>query len=328
LLPTGLLPTASFSQIPGLPSSTLDLAPPATSFGPGFSTIPPVPTTTASFITDDIDTISFVLATEEALGGIAADAVTTPPPPAPTSSSSSNTTVPTPSPTNVKATTTFPSASGSSTLATPMTIASGAVFDGNLTRFGRGIACTGQNEGGDADAVFLLEDGATLRNAIIGADQAEGVHCLGSCTIENVWWEDVCEDALTLKQESGVSRVIGGGARGADDKVIQHNGGGTVEITGFYVEDFGKLYRSCGNCDEQHERHVVLDGVVAKRGKSSLVGINSNFGDTATITKSCITETKTVCTEFEGNDMGDEPRKIGEGISERCRYTEESIAQC
>ncbi|KAF2249607.1 polysaccharide lyase family 3 protein [Trematosphaeria pertusa] len=34
--------------------------------------------------------------------------------------------------------------------------------------------------------------------------------------------------------------VIGGDPEGADDKVIQHNGGGTSV---FYVEYFGKLYR-------------------------------------------------------------------------------------
>lgn len=39
---------------------------------------------------------------------------------------------------------------------------------------------------GDADAVFLLEKGATLRNVIIGKNQMEGVHCLGPCTLEFV----------------------------------------------------------------------------------------------------------------------------------------------
>lgn len=34
-----------------------------------------------------------------------------------------------------------------------------------------------QSEGGDSDAVFLLKDGATLKNVIIGKDQSEGVHC-------------------------------------------------------------------------------------------------------------------------------------------------------
>jgi hypothetical protein len=51
---------------------------------------------------------------------------------------------------------------------------------------------------GDADAVFLLESGATLQNVIIGKNQQEGVHCLGPCTLRFVWFEDVCEDAITV----------------------------------------------------------------------------------------------------------------------------------
>ncbi|KAG3231320.1 hypothetical protein PI124_g23586 [Phytophthora idaei] len=97
----------------------------------------------------------------------------------------------------------------------------------------------------------MVEPGATLKNVIIGKDQMEGVHCEQSgCTIQNVWWEDVCEDALSIKggSASSVTKVIGGGARSADDKVIQHNGLGTVSIEGFYAQDFGKLYRSCGTC--------------------------------------------------------------------------------
>lgn len=86
-------------------------------------------------------------------------------------------------------------------------------FDGGYKTYGRGVSCTGQAEGGNDDAVFLLEDGATLKNVIIGEDQIEGVHCLGSCTIENVWWTAVCEDALTFKGD-GDATVTGGGARG------------------------------------------------------------------------------------------------------------------
>jgi hypothetical protein len=46
-------------------------------------------------------------------------------------------------------------------------------------KYDRGTPCGGQGEGGEADTVFVLEDGATLRNVIIGADQGEGVYCLG-----------------------------------------------------------------------------------------------------------------------------------------------------
>lgn len=88
-----------------------------------------------------------------------------------------------------------------------------------------------------------------MRNVIIGKNQAEGVHCNGHCTLEFVWWEDVCEDALTVKNDKpgAHSWVIGGGAYHAADKIIQHNGCGTINIINFYAENYGKLYRSCGN---------------------------------------------------------------------------------
>ncbi|KAH9078787.1 hypothetical protein Ae201684P_019861 [Aphanomyces euteiches] len=88
------------------------------------------------------------------------------------------------------------------------------------------VACTGQTEGGKDTAVFWVENGGTLKNVIIGKNQVEGVHCEDhGCTIENVWWDDVCEDALSIKggSASSVSKIIGGGARSADDKIIQHN---------------------------------------------------------------------------------------------------------
>lgn len=97
--------------------------------------------------------------------------------------------------------------------------------------------------------MFILQPGATLSNVIIGAGQAEGVHCRGTCTLNNVWWADVCEDALTLEQPSGTSYVNGGGAFKADDKIIQFNGRGTIKVKNFYANDYGKLVRSCGNCD-------------------------------------------------------------------------------
>ena len=58
-------------------------------------------------------------------------------------------------------------------------------FDGGMKTYGRGVKCGGQAEGGSKDAVFQIANGGTLKNVIIGADQNEGVHCLGSCTIES-----------------------------------------------------------------------------------------------------------------------------------------------
>jgi len=125
-----------------------------------------------------------------------------------------------------------PKATGTKSLSAPQYLKKGQVFDAKWVRYDRGVKCSGQSEGGEKDAVFVLEDGATLRNVVIGANQKEGVHCLGACNLEFVWFEDVCEDAISIKG-SGTANIIGGGAYKAADKVIQHNGCGHVNIVNF-----------------------------------------------------------------------------------------------
>ncbi|KAH9907757.1 pectate lyase-domain-containing protein [Xylariomycetidae sp. FL2044] len=221
----------------------------------------------------------------------------------------------------------MPASSGSSALSDVMTIASGETFDGGMVAYDRGVSCT-EGEGGDSDAVFQIENGGTLKNVIIGPNQIEGVHCQGSCTIENVWWSAVCEDAFSVKnQDAGETTYItGGGAFGAEDKVIQHNGAGTVSVSGFTVDDFGKLYRSCGNCDTMYERQVVMDGITASSG-SQLCGINSNYGDSCTITDSAVSDVDDVCVTYTGNDTGDEPEENGSGPDGTyCIYDESDVS--
>ncbi|KAI1264595.1 pectate lyase [Xylariaceae sp. FL1019] len=208
-------------------------------------------------------------------------------------------------------TTTLPQSSGAVSSSAPITI-SGS-FDGGMKMYDRSPkVCQEQTETGEDDAMFVLEDGATLSNVIIGPNQAEGVHCRGTCTLNNVWWSDVCEDALTLLQDSGTSYVNGGGAFKADDKIIQFNGFGTVQVKNFYANDYGKVVRSCGNCSNNGgARHIVIDGVVAVDG-GVLCGINTNYGDTCSITDSCQDDGKN-CARYTGNNDGDEPPEIGTG---------------
>ncbi|KAF8150600.1 pectate lyase C [Crassisporium funariophilum] len=226
------------------------------------------------------------------------------------------------------ATNVFPTPPTTSHLSQPITVKAGTTFTPPqaYTRYDRGSgACNDQAEGGDADAVFLLEEGATLSRVVIGKDQAEGVHCLGSCTLNYVFFEDVCEDAITIKQTSGTSRINYGGAKGASDKVVQHNGGGKVIINSFYVENFGKLYRSCGNCGTQYKRAVEINDCWAVSG-TNLVGINSNYGDTAKIRNTKVSSVSTICQRFNGNNNGGEPTKAGSGPdSQYCLYTAADI---
>ena len=91
---------------------------------------------------------------------------------------------------------------------TVIEVGAGEVFDGGWAKYDRGSgACNNQNEGDSDDAVFLLHAGATLRNVIIGKDQSEGVHCKGHYTLEFVWFEDVCEDAISIVSVSILASV-------------------------------------------------------------------------------------------------------------------------
>ncbi|RLN37269.1 hypothetical protein BBI17_009984, partial [Phytophthora kernoviae] len=102
---------------------------------------------------------------------------------------------------------TWPTSTGSVQYSEAYTVKAGEIFDGKMQTFERSdVTCEGQTESGKDTAVFLVEAGGTLKNAIIGKNQMEGVHCDDSdCTIENVWWDDVCEDALSIKGGSASS---------------------------------------------------------------------------------------------------------------------------
>lgn len=154
----------------------------------------------------------------------------------------------------------------------------GSTFDGQNRRYN----LSGGSQAEGQPPLFDLEEGATIRNVVIGSLAADGIHCLGNCLIENVWWEDIGEDAATaLGPETTVMRVNCGGAFNGDDKTFQHNGRGTVHISNFIVTESGKLYRSCGDCTGNGgPRHVIVENVHTIN-VDTLVGINKNFGDTA-----------------------------------------------
>lgn len=72
------------------------------------------------------------------------------------------------------------------------------------------------------------------------------------------------------------------------------------------------MYRSCGNCDTSEARHVIITDCTAVNG-DLIAGINTNFGDTATITSLEATGVEAVCERFEGVEQGSEPSSIGVG---------------
>ncbi|KAL8000435.1 putative pectate lyase PlyH/PlyE, pectin lyase/virulence factor [Plasmopara halstedii] len=223
----------------------------------------------------------------------------------------------------------WPTSNGTVYYKEPYTVKKGQTFDGGMKTYARSnVKCTGQQETNRETSVFMVEPGATLKNVIIGKDQMEGVHCAqNDCKIENVWWDDVCEDALTIKGGSAnsMTQVIGGGARSAHDKIIQHNGLGTVSIEGFYAQDFGKLYRSCGTCSNT-SRKVTLTNVLAVNGKVSVATVNKNWNDQAKLQNIIIRGKRiAVCQWSEGSILGN-PKTVGAGPSgSLCQYSNSTI---
>ncbi|WP_418955239.1 pectate lyase [Streptomyces tritici] len=225
----------------------------------------------------------------------------------------------------------WPTATGKKPVSSTIKVT--GTYDGTYQRFqGSGaLGGGGQNEG--QAPLFQLADGAVLKNVILGSPAADGVHCLGSCTLQNVWWEDVGEDAATFKGTSptAVYTVHGGGARHAGDKVFQFNGAGKLVVTKFQVSDFGKLVRTCGNCSKQYKnRQVIINDVDVTAPGRSIVGINANYGDTAALRKVRIHgdggKKIKPCTRFQGNDSGAEPKELGTGPDgTHCRYAQTDL---
>ncbi|MET9808508.1 pectate lyase [Streptomyces halstedii] len=225
----------------------------------------------------------------------------------------------------------WPSATGSQTVS--KTIEVSGTYDGGLKRFtGSGdLGDGGQGEG--QDPLFKLKDGATIKNVILGSPAADGIHCSGSCTIQNVWWEDVGEDAASFKgtSTSSVYTVSGGGAKKASDKVFQFNGAGRLVVTKFQVADFGKLVRSCGNCSKQYKREIVVNDVDVTAPGKALVGVNTNYGDTASLRSVRIhgDSGKKIkpCVRYTGNSTGAEPKETGSGPDGTyCQYTASDLS--
>ncbi|WP_158854901.1 pectate lyase [Saccharothrix deserti] len=101
----------------------------------------------------------------------------------------------------------------------------GSYFNGGMKRY-YGIGDGGQGE--SQDPMFVVANGGTIENVIIDAPAGDGIHFEGSCTIRNVWWNDVGEDAATFRSSNSSARYLvdGGGAKSGSDKVFQHNGAG------------------------------------------------------------------------------------------------------
>lgn len=135
-------------------------------------------------------------------------------------------------------------------------VRAGETFDGKGMRYTAGSALGDGSQDEDQQPMFQLEPGATLENVVLGGPAADGIHCLGDATLRNIVWEDIGEDALTIKGE-GTVKLDGGSAKNGDDKVFQINAASRFEVSNFKASNAGKFIRQNGGTDFKVE--VVID---------------------------------------------------------------------
>ena len=136
-------------------------------------------------------------------------------------------------------------------------VVDGGVFDGKGATY---TASSKLGDGGQSESqspVFILKNGATLKNVNLGENGADGIHVYGGATLENVNWQNVGEDALTVKSAGDV-KIIGGSAKGATDKIFQINADTHFYLKDFIADGFTTLVRTNGG--KQIDADVVIEG--------------------------------------------------------------------
>jgi len=132
------------------------------------------------------------------------------------------------------------------TLHDTIVVRSGQTYDGacKIFRADPDDLGDGSQEEGQ-QPLFRVENGGTLKNVVIGASGADGIHVDGTVTLENVHWLDIGEDALTVEGSGTVTLNCGSAANSAD-KVFQVNAASTFRISNFTAKNAGKFVRQNG----------------------------------------------------------------------------------
>jgi pectate lyase C len=158
-------------------------------------------------------------------------------------------------------------------LAATIVVKKGQSFDGGGKRYTAGPSLGDGSQSESQKPLFKLEDGASLSNVVIGAPAADGIHTYGNVQLANIVWEDIGEDALTIK-ESGTVVLRGGSARNGDDKVFQVNAASTFRVSDFTASDAGKFIRQNGGTTFKVE--VVIERCDIARMKESIFRTDSS----------------------------------------------------
>ncbi|ACE85947.1 pectate lyase [Cellvibrio japonicus] len=134
---------------------------------------------------------------------------------------------------------------GSTTNVSSTILVTSGTYDGGCRVFNATSALGDGSQSESQKPVFRVENGATLRNVVLGNNAADGIHFYNGGTIDNIRWSNVGEDAFTIKSSGTVNaRNITGYA--GEDKFIQVNAASTLNVSNCVVDNMGKFLRQNG----------------------------------------------------------------------------------
>lgn len=135
--------------------------------------------------------------------------------------------------------------SGSVRVNATIRVERGQVYDGKCQVFNPTSAVGNGSQDEGQDPVFRVT-GGTLKNVIIGNNGADGIHLYGgSATLDNITFQNVGEDAITIK-ESGTYTVRNIEGYNGEDKFIQINARSTLNVSNCIINKMGKGLRENG----------------------------------------------------------------------------------
>ncbi len=148
---------------------------------------------------------------------------------------------------------------------------------------------------------------ATIKNAKFAQGKAgKGIQCYsGTCNVEGVTFDEVCEDAISTRADGVTLNIKGSTFKNTmsndaaygkkPDKFIQVNQKNVkvnIESSKFYIVPAtsstpskitgkaGKIVRTCGNCSgNTGPRTITMKSVDAYGPFSSIAGVNSKYRD-------------------------------------------------
>ncbi len=165
------------------------------------------------------------------------------------------------------------------------------VYDGQCRTYNPVSALGNGDQVESPKPVFRVENGATLKNVIIGKNGVDGIHLYNGATLENVTWKKVGADALTVKSE-GTYNIRNIEGYDAEDKFFQINAACTFNVSNAIIHGAGKTLRQNGGTTfkidvtfDQCEIADMAEGIF--RSDSSI--------SSARITNSCLDNAGDIC---------------------------------